>query len=37
MLPFSSTTEVIDAAETLLDGQRSEFVSSGLQKVEQWA
>ena len=34
---FSSDAEVIAAAETWLDGQLSEFVLSGLQKVEQWA
>jgi len=35
--PFSSHAEVIAAAETWLDGQLSEFVLSGLQKLEQWA
>ena len=36
---FSSDAEVIAAAETWLDGQRSEFVCffSGLQKLEQRA
>jgi len=29
--------EVIAAAETWWDGQRSEFFLSGLQKLEQWA
>jgi len=32
---FSSDAEVIDAAETSLDGQPSEFFLSGLQKLEQ--
>ena len=32
---FSYDTEVIVAAETWLDGQPSEFVLSGLQKLEQ--
>ena len=31
---FSSDAEVIAAAETLLDGQPSEFILSGLQKLE---
>jgi len=34
---FSSDAEVIAAVETWLDGQPSEFFSSGLQKLEQWA
>jgi len=34
---FSSDMEVIAAAETWLDGQHSEFFSSGLKKLEQWA
>jgi len=34
---FSSDAEVIDAAETWLDGQPSEFFLSGLQSLEQWA
>ena len=34
---FSSDAEVIAAAETLLDGQPSEFFLSGLQKLEQLA
>jgi len=34
---FLSNVEVIDAAETWLDGQPSEFFLSGLQKLEQWA
>jgi len=34
---FSSDAEVISAAETWLDGHRSEFVLSGLQKLEQRA
>ena len=34
---FSSDAEVIAAAETLLDGQPSEFFLSGLQKLEQRA
>jgi hypothetical protein len=29
--------EVIAAAETWLDGQRSEFILSELQKLEKWA
>jgi len=29
--------EVIAAAETWLDGQPSEFILSGLQKLQQWA
>jgi len=32
---FSSDAEVIAVAETWLDGQPSEFISSGLQKLEQ--
>jgi hypothetical protein len=32
---FFSDSEVIAAAETWLDGQPSEFVLSGLQKLEQ--
>ena len=31
---FSSDAEVIDASETWLDGQPSEFFLSGLQKLE---
>jgi len=31
---FSSEAEVIAGAETWLDGQPSEFFSSGLQKLE---
>ena len=34
---FSSDAEVIAAAETWLDGQRSDFFLSGLQKLEQRA
>jgi histone-lysine N-methyltransferase SETMAR len=34
---FSSDAEVTAAAETWLDGQRSEFFVSGLQKLEQRA
>ena len=34
---FSTDAEVISAAETWLDGQSSEFVLSGLQKLEQRA
>jgi len=34
---FSSDAEVIAAAETWLDGQRSEFLLSGLKKLEQRA
>ena len=34
---FSSDAEVIAAAETWLDGHRSEFFFNGLQKLEQWA
>jgi len=34
---FSSDTEVIAAAETWMDGQISEFFSSGWQKLEQQA
>jgi len=34
---FSSDAEVIAAAETWLDGQASEFLLSGLQKLEQRA
>ena len=34
---FSTDAEVIAAMETWLDGQRSEFLLSGLQKLEQWA
>jgi len=34
---FSSDAEVIAATETWLDGQPSDFVLSGLQKLEQWA
>ena len=34
---FSSDVEVIAAAERSLDGQPSEFVLSGLQKLEQWS
>ena len=34
---FSTDAEVIAAAETLLDGQISEFFLNGLQKLEQWA
>ena len=34
---FSSDTEVIAAAETLLDGQLSDFFLSSLQKLEQRA
>ena len=34
---FSSDAEVIPAAETWLDGQRSDFFLSGLQKLEQRA
>jgi len=34
---FSSDAEVIAAAETWLDGQRSEIFLSGLQKLEQRA
>ena len=34
---FSSDMEVIPAAETWMDGQYSEFFSSGLQKLEQQA
>jgi len=34
---FLSSVEVIATAETWLDGQRSEFFLSGLQKLEQWA
>ena len=34
---FSSDAEVINAAKTWLDGQLSEFVLSGLQKLEQRA
>jgi len=34
---FSSDAEVIAATETWLDGQPSDFFSSGLQKLEQWA
>jgi len=34
---FSSDAEVIAAAETWLDGQRSEFFLSGLQKLGQRA
>ena len=34
---FLSDVEVIAAMETWLDGQYSEFFSSGLQKLEQWA
>jgi len=33
--PFSSDSEVIAAMETWLDGQLSEFLLSGLQKLEQ--
>jgi hypothetical protein len=32
---FTSDVEVISGAETWLDGQRSEFFISGLQKLEQ--
>ena len=35
--PFSSDAEVIAAAKTWLDGQHSEFLLSGLQKLEQLA
>ena len=34
---FSSDAEVIAVAETWLDAQISEFLLSGLQKLEQWA
>jgi hypothetical protein len=34
---FSSSVEVISAAETWLEGQPSEFFLNGLQKLEQWA
>jgi hypothetical protein len=34
---FLSDVEVIAVAETWLDGQRSEFFLSGLQKLEQGA
>jgi len=34
---FLSDVEVIAAAETWLDGQPSEFLLSGFQKLEQWA
>ena len=34
---FSSDAEVIPAAETWLDGQTSEFLLGGLQKLEQRA
>ena len=34
---FSSDAEVIAAAETWLDGQHSEFLLSGVQKLEQRA
>jgi hypothetical protein len=34
---FSPDAEVIAAVETWLDGQRSEFLLSGLQKLQQWA
>ena len=34
---FSSDAEVIAAAETWLDGQPSDFFSSGLQNLQQWA
>jgi hypothetical protein len=34
---FSSDTEVIAATEILLDGKTSEFLLSGLQKLEQRA
>jgi len=34
---FSSDAEVIAAAETWLDGQTSEFLLSGLKKLEQRA
>ena len=34
---FSSDAEVIAAAETWLDEQPSEFLLSGLQKLEGWA
>ena len=34
---FSSDAEVIAVAETWLDGQTSDFFSSGLQKLEQRA
>ena len=34
---FSSNAEVIAAAEDWLYGQLSEFLLSGLQKLEQWA
>jgi len=34
---FSSDVEVIAAAELWLEGQPSEFLFSGLQKVDNWA
>jgi len=34
---FSSDSKIIAAAETWLDGQHSEFLLSGFQKLEQWA
>ena len=34
---FLSDMEVIAAVKTWLDGQRSEFFLSGLQKLKQWA
>ena len=34
---FCPMGKVIAAAQTWLDGQPSEFILSGLQKLEQWA